>query len=217
MTSVFAAAGVAAAFAASLTVFVAPIEGARANPPTIEVTVDNPTTDPALTRNVDDPGRIAYQSTAACVLNGPSCSFNFVPVVPKNHRLVSEFRRNAERTLQVMAGERTRTHRRYHLVNDMAESARPIPEKSARIAAQIASLLDEVRERLGRIAALIYDDVHGEREPALSSRELSSALAEFEKWYSERFGAEAADPARPNAQASSAERDPGTFHPLVDF
>jgi hypothetical protein len=61
------------------------------------------------------------------------------------------------------------------------------------------------------------DDVHGEREPALSSRELSSALAEVEKWYSERFRAEAVDPARPNEQASSAERDPGTFHPLVDF
>jgi len=62
-----------------------------------------------------------------------------------------------------------------------------------------------------------YDDAHGERKPALSSRELSSALAEFEKWYSERFGAEAVDSARPNVQGSSAERDPGTFHPLVDF
>jgi hypothetical protein len=87
MTSVFAAAGVAAAFAASLTVFVAPIDGARANPPTGNVIVVNPATDPALIRSVDDPERIAYQSTANCVPKQTTCLFDF-PVVPKNHRLV---------------------------------------------------------------------------------------------------------------------------------
>jgi hypothetical protein len=87
MTSVFAAAGVAAAFAASLTVFVVPIEGARANPPTSNVIVVNPATEPALTTNVDDSGRIAYQSRTTCDLGGTGCIFVF-PAVPKGHRLV---------------------------------------------------------------------------------------------------------------------------------
>ena len=47
----------------------------------------NPATSPALTRSVDDPGRIAYQSTAACVLDTDACAFDF-PAVPQNHRLV---------------------------------------------------------------------------------------------------------------------------------
>jgi hypothetical protein len=88
MPNVFAAAGVAAALAASLTAFAAPIDGAvAAPPPTVNVVVDNPAKDPALTRSVDDPGRIAYQSTTTCVLNDTICSFDFPPV-PKNHRLV---------------------------------------------------------------------------------------------------------------------------------
>jgi len=49
--------------------------------------VVNPATSPALTRSVDDPGRIAYQSTAACVLDTDACAFDF-PAVPQNHRLV---------------------------------------------------------------------------------------------------------------------------------
>jgi len=68
MASVFGAAGVAAALAASLTAFVASSDGARANPPTSNVNVVNPATEPALTRSVDDPGRIAYQSEASCLL-----------------------------------------------------------------------------------------------------------------------------------------------------
>jgi hypothetical protein len=40
-----------------------------------------------LTRNVDDPGRIAYQSTVACVRDQNTCAFHF-SAVPKNHRLV---------------------------------------------------------------------------------------------------------------------------------
>jgi hypothetical protein len=87
MSNVFAAAGVAAAFAASLTALVVPIDGARAASPASNVIVVNPATEPALKRNVDDPGRIAYQSRAACVLDSTFCSFDF-PAVPKNHRLV---------------------------------------------------------------------------------------------------------------------------------
>jgi hypothetical protein len=89
MASVFAAAGVAAALAASLTALVVPSDGARAASPTSNVIVVNPATEPALTRNVDDPGRIAYQSRADCVLDSNFCSFTF-PAVPKNHRLVVE-------------------------------------------------------------------------------------------------------------------------------
>jgi hypothetical protein len=87
MASVFAAAGVAAALAASLTAFAAPVGGAAAAPLTVQVDVANPATNPALTRNVDDPGRIAYQSTAACILDANFCAFEF-PAVAKNHRLV---------------------------------------------------------------------------------------------------------------------------------
>ena len=89
MASVFAAAGVAAALAASLTALVVPIDAARAASPTSNVIVLNPATEPALTRNVDDPGRIAYQTLAACLLDSIACTFDF-PAVPKNHRLVVE-------------------------------------------------------------------------------------------------------------------------------
>ena len=89
MASVFTAAAVAAAFAASLTALVVPNDAARAASPASNVIVVNPATEPALTRNVDDPGRIAYQSKADCVLDSTFCSFNF-PAVPKNHRLVVE-------------------------------------------------------------------------------------------------------------------------------
>ena len=77
MSNVFAAAGVVAAFAASLTALVVPIDGARANSPTSNVIVVNPATEPALIRSVDDPGRIAYQSTATCDLPGTTCNFYF--------------------------------------------------------------------------------------------------------------------------------------------
>jgi hypothetical protein len=87
MVSVFAAAGVAAALAASLTALAAPVGGAVAATPTVQVDVANPATNPALTRSVDDPGRIAYQSMAVCLLDSTTCSFDF-PAVPKNHRLV---------------------------------------------------------------------------------------------------------------------------------
>ena len=89
MASVFAAAGVAAALAVNLTALVVPIDAARAASPASNVIVVNPATEPALTRNVDDPGRIAYQSLAACLLDSIACTFDF-PAVPKNHRLVVE-------------------------------------------------------------------------------------------------------------------------------
>ena len=84
-----AATGIAIAFAASLTALAAPVGGAVAATPTVQVDVANPATNPALTRSVDDPGRIAYQSTAACELDAPAraCFFDFL-AVPKNHRLV---------------------------------------------------------------------------------------------------------------------------------
>jgi hypothetical protein len=87
MANVFAAVGVAAALAASLTALAAPTDAARAALPTSNVNVVNPAKDPALTRSVDEPGRIAYQSTAPCDLPGNTCNFIF-PAVPKGHRLV---------------------------------------------------------------------------------------------------------------------------------
>ena len=101
MASVFTAVGVAAALAASLTALVAPIHGARAASPTSNVIVVNPATEPALTRSVDDPGRIAYQSTAECILDGNFCGFDF-PTVPKNHRLVVQ---HVSGDLQFAAGD----------------------------------------------------------------------------------------------------------------
>ena len=82
-----AATGIAATFAASLAILVSPVDSALAAPPATQVDVVNPATSPALTRSVDDPGRIAYQSTAACVLDTDACAFDF-PAVPQNHRLV---------------------------------------------------------------------------------------------------------------------------------
>jgi hypothetical protein len=87
MASPFTAACVAAAFAASLTALATPIDVARAAPATVNVLVDNPGSDPALTRNVDDPGRIAYQSSTTCDKGGTSCNF-VLPAVPNGHRLV---------------------------------------------------------------------------------------------------------------------------------
>ena len=53
----------------------------------------------------------------------------------------TEFRQYAERRLEMMTAARVRAHRRYHLVNDMVESARPIVERPAGIAAQIGCVL----------------------------------------------------------------------------
>lgn len=60
--------------------------GAWAGP---SVTVANPVSNPALTSSVDDPGRVAYQTTSSMTgkCSGPSCFFSFPPV-PAGHRLV---------------------------------------------------------------------------------------------------------------------------------
>jgi hypothetical protein len=135
-------------------------------------------------------------------------------------RAETEFRRYVERRLETMTAERVRAHRRYHLVSDMVESARPIAEKPACVAAQIACALaqagwsegdpayDEVCERLGAVAALVHNDLHGEPGMHPPSSGVLPALAAFESWYCERFGTEFP------ALLSPA---PGAFRPIVDF
>ena len=72
---------------AGLAIINAPIQTALGDKPSTPVTVVNPATSPALTSNVDDPGRIAYQTAQEpeCTLN--PCDFSF-PDVPAGHRLV---------------------------------------------------------------------------------------------------------------------------------
>jgi hypothetical protein len=137
----------------------------------------------------------------------------------------AEFRQYAERRLEIMAAARVRAHRRYHLVNDMVESARAIVERPAGIAAQIGCVLiqagwsaddagyGEVCERLGRVAALIHDDLHREpcaNQPCANQPSIGvlPALATFEAWYYERFGTEF---------PVLLPRSPNVFQPLVDF
>jgi hypothetical protein len=57
---------------------------------TPNVNVKNPATAPVLFLNVNDPGRIPYQSRQDCSgpLNSGNCSASWPPV-PANHRLVS--------------------------------------------------------------------------------------------------------------------------------
>jgi hypothetical protein len=137
----------------------------------------------------------------------------------------AEFRQYAERRLEIMTAARVRAHRRYHLVNDMVESARAIAERPACIAVQIGCVLiqagwsendagyGEVCERLGRVAALIHDDLHPEPCADQSCADQPSigvlpALATFEAWYCERFGTEF---------PVLLPRSPNAFQPLVDF
>ena len=137
----------------------------------------------------------------------------------------AEFRQYAERRLEIMAAARVRAHRRYHLVNDMVESARAIVKRPACIAAQIGCVLiqagwsaddagyGEVCERLGRVAALIHDDLHREpcaNQPCANQPSIGvlPALATFEAWYYERFGTEF---------PVLLPRSPNVFQPLVDF
>jgi hypothetical protein len=86
-----ARAGTALATAfASLTTFSAPIQTALADKPSTPVTVVNPAATPALSSDVDNPGRTPYQ-----VVKGPeegcgrfvNCTYDF-PVVPAGHRLI---------------------------------------------------------------------------------------------------------------------------------
>lgn len=119
-----------------------------------------------------------------------------------------------------MASARVRAYRRYHLVDDMVERARAIPDKSASIAAQTScaliqagwlendSAFEELRKRLTPVAELVYDDLHGEPHTDVSASSILTALAAFEAWYRERFGTEF-----PFAEV----RDQNTFQSLVDF
>jgi hypothetical protein len=135
-------------------------------------------------------------------------------------RAEAEFRRYAERRLDTMTAERVRAHRRYHLVSGMVERARSISERAVSIAAQITSVLGqtgwsegdaaygEVCDRLGPVAALVHDDLHGACDANPTSASVLLALAVFESWYRQRFGTEF---------PALAPGAPGTFQPLVDF
>jgi hypothetical protein len=79
-----AATGIAAAFAASLAILVAPMDGAFADPPTSKVIVVNPATNPALTRRMDDPVLIPHESQQN--IDAGQDAFIF-PVVPAGDRL----------------------------------------------------------------------------------------------------------------------------------
>ena len=117
-----------------------------------------------------------------------------------------------------MSGERVRAYRRWQLVGDMIENARPVTARAECVAAQIGYVLaqagwsqgdagyDEVSEQLGRVAALVHADLHG--EPSAVSSMVVKALQAFETWYVERFGSEF-----PVLQP----RAMNTFQPLVDF
>jgi hypothetical protein len=128
----------------------------------------------------------------------------------------AEFRRYAERRLEALKTERVRAYRRYHLVKDMVESARPVADRATCIAVQIACVLveagwsesdaayGEVRERLGRVAALVHGDLHAEGTPEA----IFPALRAFESWYRDRFGTEF---------SALLPRTQRSFVPLVDF
>ena len=77
--------GAAAAIVASLAILVAPMDGAFADRPTSKAIVVNAATNPALTRSVDDPGRIPYESQQN--IDAGQDAFIF-PVVPAGDRLV---------------------------------------------------------------------------------------------------------------------------------
>jgi len=130
----------------------------------------------------------------------------------------AEFRRFAEHRLETLSAERVRAYRRCQLVSDMIQCALPLPAPAECIAAQIDRVLaqagwsdgdsgyDEVREQLGRVAALVHADLHG--EPGDVSSMVVTALEAFESWYRERFGTEF-----PALQSSAMSG----FQTLVDF
>ena len=135
-------------------------------------------------------------------------------------RAEMEFRSQTQHRLEAMAAERTRAYRRYHLVKEMVEAARPVAEGAACVAAQTACILaaagwseddgafDEIREQLGRVAVLIYADVHGEAAAQPEASAILEALEAFEIWYRERFNAEF---------PALLPRAANSFQPLVDF
>lgn len=139
-------------------------------------------------------------------------------VAQASEQAEAKFRRYAECRLETMSAERVRAYRRCQMVGDMIESALPVAAPTECIAAQVGCVLaqagwsesdggyDEVSERLGRVAALVHADLHG--EPSAASSMVVKALQAFETWYVERFGTEF-----PVLQP----RAMNTFQPLVDF
>jgi hypothetical protein len=79
--------------ASSLAIVTAPGQEALGGQSSTPVTVVNPSTDPALTSNIDNPGRVAYQSvvigqqSGATCAGSSSCTFSFM-AVPHGRRLV---------------------------------------------------------------------------------------------------------------------------------
>jgi hypothetical protein len=65
----------------------APVEVTNPTTEPVPTTVLNPSTQPALTRSVDDPGRIAYQAEGFNGACQPECIITFA-TVPMGHRLV---------------------------------------------------------------------------------------------------------------------------------
>jgi hypothetical protein len=64
-----------------------PVTGSLGITGTANVLVTNPATAPVLFLNVNDPGRIPYQSEVLGTCDANAC-ITFFPVVPANHRLV---------------------------------------------------------------------------------------------------------------------------------
>jgi hypothetical protein len=74
----------------SLATVTAPAQKALGDKPSTPVTVVNPSTGPALTSSIDNPGRIPYQSEAVVSCGSgasSSCQFSFA-AVPQGQRLV---------------------------------------------------------------------------------------------------------------------------------
>lgn len=74
----------------SLAIVTAPAQKALGDKPSTPVTVVNPSTGPALTSSIDNPGRIPYQSEAIVSCgsgSSSSCQFSFA-AVPQGQRLV---------------------------------------------------------------------------------------------------------------------------------
>jgi hypothetical protein len=131
------------------------------------------------------------------------------------------YREESQKRLAALADRRARAYRRYNLVREMIELARPVPDEAACIAAQTTGILAEagwsdadaayreVAEALAPVARLVHADLHGLAESApRSGNSVPRALETFEAWYRERFGTEF-----PALQP----RDAPSFQPLVDF
>jgi hypothetical protein len=137
----------------------------------------------------------------------------------------SAFRTASRRQLEALERERAHAFRRYNLLKDMVAAAGD-PEAEPCIQSQLAVALaetgwseakpgyPEVRERLGRVAAVIHAHLHppatNEDVPASATVTgvVTVALVDFELWHRERFGQDFLD---------LLGREAPSFQPLVDF